>query len=196
MYLTKDYGAELDQVADSHLATAGAELASGRCRPTTLPAPTTTRWATAQFAQGNYDVSLAIDPTNPNIVYLGGTADGNPVGHDPDRRDRRQRPARVLPEQRSPRRCGPTQLCHGRRDDRVVESRRTAGQFPFGFDARTSPVINLIRNPNNPQGASATVDVNNAAPFANTGAGVRWIPVRQLHDRHRQSTASSRSSTR
>ena len=23
--------------------------------------------------QGNYDISLAIDPTNPNIVYLGGT---------------------------------------------------------------------------------------------------------------------------
>ena len=27
-------------------------------------------------AQGNYDLILAADPTNPNVVYLGGTADG------------------------------------------------------------------------------------------------------------------------
>jgi subtilisin-like proprotein convertase family protein len=27
------------------------------------------------IAQGNYDISLAIDPINPNVVYLGGTAD-------------------------------------------------------------------------------------------------------------------------
>src|SRR5262249_10879931 len=28
-----------------------------------------------KVAQGNYDISLAIDPNNPNVVYLGGTAD-------------------------------------------------------------------------------------------------------------------------
>src|SRR5205807_1778005 len=28
--------------------------------------------------QGNYDVSFGIDPTNPNVVYLGGTADNAP----------------------------------------------------------------------------------------------------------------------
>jgi hypothetical protein len=32
-------------------------------------------------AQGNYDISIAIDPTNPNIVYLGGTADAFPPGY-------------------------------------------------------------------------------------------------------------------
>ena len=32
------------------------------------------------FAQGNYDVTLAIDPNNPNITYVGGTLDGNPYG--------------------------------------------------------------------------------------------------------------------
>src|SRR5207248_466954 len=31
-----------------------------------------------QFAQGNYDSSLAVDPNNPAVVYVGGTADGNP----------------------------------------------------------------------------------------------------------------------
>src|SRR5262249_47262277 len=29
--------------------------------------------------QGNYDSGLAIDPNNPNIIYIGGTIGGNPV---------------------------------------------------------------------------------------------------------------------
>src|SRR5439155_1346601 len=32
------------------------------------------------FAQGNYDLAIGIDPNNPNIVYLGGTADGQATG--------------------------------------------------------------------------------------------------------------------
>src|SRR5262249_8421734 len=34
----------------------------------------------ANFTQGNYDISLTVDPNNPNVVYLGGTADGQPTG--------------------------------------------------------------------------------------------------------------------
>ena len=41
--------------------------------------------ARPQFPQGNYDISLAVDPTNPNVVYLGGTADGNADRPDPGR---------------------------------------------------------------------------------------------------------------
>src|SRR5262249_28855082 len=29
--------------------------------------------------QGNYDISLTVDPTNPNVIYLGGTLDGQPI---------------------------------------------------------------------------------------------------------------------
>ena len=38
--------------------------------------------------QGNYNLSLAVDPTNPNIVYFGGTSDGQTSGPDPHRRHR------------------------------------------------------------------------------------------------------------
>src|SRR5205823_1973320 len=31
-------------------------------------------------AQGNYDMSLAVDPTNPAVIYVGGTTDGPPTG--------------------------------------------------------------------------------------------------------------------
>ena len=42
-----------------------------------IPSPATA----SSIAQGNYDLILTIDPTNPNIVYLGGSRrlDGNPV---------------------------------------------------------------------------------------------------------------------
>ena len=53
-----------------------------------------------------------------------------PVRPDPDRRDRRQRSARVLPQRRPPRGRGPAELCHGRRDHRAVESRGSSRQFP------------------------------------------------------------------
>src|SRR5262249_60198423 len=38
--------------------------------------------STGVFAQGNYDVSVAIDPQNPNVLYIGGTDDGalDPAG--------------------------------------------------------------------------------------------------------------------
>ncbi len=33
----------------------------------------------AQFPQANYNISLAVDPNNAGVVYIGGTADANPV---------------------------------------------------------------------------------------------------------------------
>ena len=32
------------------------------------------------FPQGNYTISLAVDPLNPNVVYFGGTSDGQTSG--------------------------------------------------------------------------------------------------------------------
>ena len=31
----------------------------------------------AQFPQGNYNQAMAVDPTDPSVIYVGGTADGN-----------------------------------------------------------------------------------------------------------------------
>ena len=32
------------------------------------------------FPQGNYNIAIAVDPTDPNVIYVGGTADGNQSG--------------------------------------------------------------------------------------------------------------------
>ena len=117
---------------------------------------------------------MTIDPTNPNIVYLGGTADGNPFTMIRiDATDVNDQHAFFLNNDLPGGAVRRNYVTGGVTiESSNPEDRRD--NFPFGFDARTSPVMNLYRNPNSPQGASATVGVNNAGAFANNGAGVRW----------------------
>ena len=55
-------------------------------RPTRRSPPTTSASAdypiigSAQFPQGNYNIAIAVDPTDPSVIYVGGTADGNETG--------------------------------------------------------------------------------------------------------------------
>src|SRR5262249_5207115 len=128
-----------------------------------------------QFVQGNYDISLTIDPTNPNVVYLGGTADGQATGlirvdttgiADPyafylgqNGNDGGAITANTT---------SPFELA--KKDEFPV-----TGFFPTVIDARTSPTLNKIHDPFNPFD-TATFYTFNGANFTNTGANVRWIP--------------------
>jgi len=127
-----------------------------------------------QFAQGNYDVTLAVDPTNPNIIYLGGTGNGNPFDLIRiDATDVNDQHAYFLNNDLPGGAVRRNYVTGGV----TVEPSNPADardDFPFGFDPRTSGTMNLYRNPSSPQGGSATVGVNNAGVFANSGAGVRW----------------------
>ncbi len=40
------------------------------------------------YPQGNYNQAMAVDPTNPNIIYVGGTVDGESDRLDPYQPDR------------------------------------------------------------------------------------------------------------
>src|SRR5262249_35758166 len=79
LYMTKDFGLNWTKL----------RLAARRPTPTTDPSIPTNDYTVpddydvlgnSTFAQGNYDVTLAVDPNNPNITYVGGTLDGNPYG--------------------------------------------------------------------------------------------------------------------
>ena len=76
LYVTKDVGANWTKVA----ITTADDAATAECparrrtmppiRPSTSLVTTTGR--TANSPQGNLDLVMTIDPTNPNIVYIGG----------------------------------------------------------------------------------------------------------------------------
>ncbi len=78
IYLTKDYGQNWVKLRIPTLPETPINLRGTPSNDTTLldydPL------GNADFAQGNFDIALTIDPTNPNIVYLGGTRNGQISG--------------------------------------------------------------------------------------------------------------------
>jgi subtilisin-like proprotein convertase family protein/photosystem II stability/assembly factor-like uncharacterized protein len=168
LYLTKDLGQNWTKVDIPTLPPA---------KGITLTAPTndTTNSdfsvvGNSMFAQGNYDVSLAIDPNDPNVVYVGGTADTGGSGFI------RVDTAGVSDPHA-------LYLANNRMDGGLLAVNVTdpvqLSNWPnvgLGWDPVLTPYINLIRDPTNPFAGDATIFVSNTANFANSGAGVSWIP--------------------
>ena len=86
LYLTKDFGQNWTQV---RIPTLPPVASTQGQYPQAIPTNDISQAdygigggppGTGLPAQGNYDFSLAIDPTNPNVVYMGGTQDGQPTG--------------------------------------------------------------------------------------------------------------------
>src|SRR5262249_50508686 len=78
LYLTKDFGQNWTKV---HIGTFASPVPNTQnAIPTNDPTQPDYDVGGTLAGQGNYDFSLGIDPTNPNIVYLGGTADFQPTG--------------------------------------------------------------------------------------------------------------------
>ena len=122
----------------------------------------------APFGQGNYDIALAVDPNNPNVLYLGGTREFGPTGfiridltglHD----------AYAFYQD------------HDGHDGAVViRNPYLAPFFIPPYDPVVTPVINMITDPANPFLVDATVFVTNTVQIVNTGAHVKWIPLDNL----------------
>jgi subtilisin-like proprotein convertase family protein len=131
----------------------------------------------AAFPQGNYTISLAVDPLNPSVVYFGGTSDGQTSG--------------LI-------RVDTTGLFDSHAfvafDNNLSDGGKleinTAGRIQVtNYMAKGLPIefttfqeyLNLIQNPSQPfSGNGSTVLVDNITNFTNSGAGVHWTPFDQL----------------
>ena len=79
--MTKDFGQNWTQVRIPTCRRSPAATSRTQAIPTNdVSQPDYPIIGSARFPQGNYDIALAVDPTDPNVVYLGGTADGNQTG--------------------------------------------------------------------------------------------------------------------
>jgi len=161
LYLTKDFGQNWTLV---HLGNVQSVI------PGLVPAipsnntqlPNYDVGGGGSFAQGNYDFSLGIDPINPNVVYMGGTADGQPTGF-----------IRVD----STALTDPHSLWHVFGPDPSPTTLKNYPNFIGAFmNPVDEPVMNLIRDPFDPFNGDATIDVSNTASFTNIGYGATWIP--------------------
>ena len=146
-------------------------------RPTTTTQPNYDVTSSPAFPQGNYTISLAVDPINPNIVYLGGTSDGQTSGliriditgiYDSHA---------FVAFDNSLNDGGKLEINTAGRIQ--VTNDNTKG-LPFEFTTGQE-YLNLIQNPSQPfTGNGSTVFVDNITNFTNDGSGVTWIPFDQL----------------
>jgi large repetitive protein len=132
------------------------------------------------FGHPNTHVSLAVDPTNPNIVYLGGTSNGNQSGLIRIDATALYDSHAVVPYDNSRPGGGTFQNSTVGRVTEINDA-----QFgPAEYVGSTSPVpfvpgpyLNLLQDPTNPFATNSTLFVNDVANFVNDGTGVKWIPI-------------------
>ncbi|HLN29945.1 MAG TPA: proprotein convertase P-domain-containing protein [Gemmataceae bacterium] len=170
LYMTKDFGQNWTRV---DLNTVNSTIAG---LETTIPTndPSQANYSVtgiASFAQGNYDVSIGVDPTNPNIVYLGGTTAGNQSGFiRVDTTKLADAHAFLIGEN----------VADGGRVAIKTTDPVTLLNWPnapgFFINPVENPIINLIRDPNDPFNGNSTIFVSNIAEFDNNGTGATWIP--------------------
>ena len=135
------------------------------------------------FQNGSYDLALSVDPTNPNIFYLGGTANGQQTGlirvdttgvydshavvsYDGNR-DQAGAPLQINT-------TGRAQV-----DSNIFGPSAfvgTSGAFSFA----RGPYLNLLADPTSPFQTNSTIFVRNVSSFTNDGTGVKWTPIDQI----------------
>jgi subtilisin-like proprotein convertase family protein len=180
LYMTKDNGATWTQIHLGNVASGG--FIQGEL-PTNDPSTGATYDPTTSNAlpnSSNYNIALTIDPTNPNVVYLGGTAVDNPTG--------------LI-------RIDTTKIFDSHAAVAYDSSRPDGGQTYFNSAGRVQlknvnngapvPYLNLIVDPGSLFNSNATLFLSNVNSvgssddgggpgFTNDGSGVTWIPFDQL----------------
>ena len=76
LFVTKDFGENWTEVHIANLPGAGTSAQAIPTNDITQPNYPITGGGAFGAGQGNYDLILDTDPTNPNVVYLGGSLDG------------------------------------------------------------------------------------------------------------------------
>jgi subtilisin-like proprotein convertase family protein len=171
LYLTKDLGQNWTKVDLRTVKNPGGGL--GDAIPTNDitqdPYSVTSHLG---FADGNFAVSIGLDPNNPNIVYLGGTQNGQASGFLRVDVTGLSDPHSFFVGQNK----NDGKLLVGSADPVTLELPPTVGFSPFSRNPITDPISNLVRNPNDPFNGNSTVVVFNTKQFNNNGTGATWIP--------------------
>ena len=193
LWVTKDFGQNWTQLRiPANVVTSNGSTSVAPTNDTTKPDYSVTGGlpGSAFGAQGQYDFTLAIDPQNPNILYMGGTTDGPPTGLI--RIDTTlAADAHALVPYSDSRPDNGTLLVNSTGPVSVADTTKP----PTNFNGNA--YFNLIHNPTQPFVANATLKVTNSykvnggvtSQFTNDGSGVSWMPFDIAYtDQHRMIT--------
>ncbi|OWK40279.1 proprotein convertase P-domain-containing protein [Fimbriiglobus ruber] len=141
--------------------------------------------------QGNYDVAMTIDPTNPNVVYIGGSNDGAQTGTGLIRVDTTGIfDAQAMVAYDNSLTSGGAQFAttggvalsgggtvtnpNSLNSGAMLGAGQAYGVN--GIYTTNTGLLNVYHNPADPFGASE-LDFSNVSSFENTGTGATWMPV-------------------
>jgi subtilisin-like proprotein convertase family protein len=138
---------------------------------------------TGLSAQGNYDLSLAADPTNPAIVYVGGSQDFGPTGFIRVDTTNIHDAHALVPFSGVGPDGGLLQLNSNASGALVADDpiNLPTPQY-FSLDPTTGilsaqgPFINLVHDPLQPFLNDASLFARNSNHFTNDGSGATWTP--------------------
>lgn len=183
VYLTKDFGQNWTHV---RIPATRPRLPGGAALRPSLVGPTNdTRDADNNLLlsggspQGSYNMSIVVDPNNPNIVYVGG-ADGDGAAPSPNKLIRidttflHDPHAELQGTNQAP--DGGLQFRASIGSVNVRDNRVNIGRYipPFNFLIDPTQYVNLIRDPDNIFLNDSTMFLSNVTRFNNTGAGAKW----------------------
>ena len=165
LYLTKDFGLNWTQIRLPVNGTGFNQIPTNNDSIATDYSVDGSK----KFAQANYNVSLAVDPNNPNVVYFGGTSDGNPYGFIRVDVTTVSDPYAAVAYDNS------------NNDGGQVQTATTGGvnltkNASYGLTSSPGPYFDLLRDPNNPFLTPASLQFTNVAQFNNSGEDARWGP--------------------
>jgi large repetitive protein len=180
IYLTKDFGRNWTKVRIPVLDT---NTLGGAGTPTAFPSNNETLPDHDIFlqspgipGQGNYDIAIEIDPTNPNVVYVGGVG---AAGIGPARGLIRIDISQLNDPQAfnaydnsAANQTGTVNSTVGGITIRDTSTKGYVDPFVDSFGAGN--VSNLSRDASNPFLANSTVAVFNAKSFTNTGENTKF----------------------
>ena len=116
---------------------------------------------------GNFDITMAIDPTNPNIIYVGGynaPATGTGMIRVDTTKIWDAHNLTLF-----------SAAAAGGAIDLSSTGPVTIGAYQNGWFT-PGDYLNFIRDPNDPFNANSTLFVRNLVQFTNNGFGTEWIP--------------------
>jgi len=119
--------------------------------------------------KANFDLCLAVDPSNPNIVYVGGTTRTGRAGLIRIDTTGLADPHAIYSAQDRP----DGGLPGGRTTDAITL--KNQGSHGYADEAAgVTAYLNVIQDPVNPFATSSTYLVSNVASLSNSGTGSRW----------------------
>ena len=173
LFMTKDFGQNWVDVRIPSVAPNGA--ATVQAIPTndiSQPNYPITGGAGFLGAQGTYDLTLNVDPANPNVVYVGGTQDGGQTGLIRIDTTTIWDAHANVPYTN----VGPGGNLNLNSTGAATVDDKTKLYFTLATTGDTTSYLNFIRNPNQPFLASPTLETYNVNAFTASGFGVKWIP--------------------